>query len=599
MIRDLPNDEQPIEEANLERSVNRDDGEAARRAPITRFDLIAIALIVVAATLVMLPLFLHGFAAGDDSVMHFRRAADFIEALGEGAIYPRWLPRSNYGQGSPVMLYYPPLPYYVVAAFDSLVSNPLLSLKLGCWFALALSGVTMYVFARSLFSRWVSLLAALLYLTASYHLFDVYHRAALSEYWSFAWLPLVLDATLRVASGRGWRAAAYLSISYALLLLTHVTISFELTLLLPVFLLLLTRDLRRIVQAGAGLALGAAMSAIFLVPLQTEISYVRIDRALRIHYVDFFLFQNLRGAFSKHVFPPPEQRRFYLLDGIDLMAVGITLLLAVSAFVIWRNRRVIQASAPGWGLARSAFAIAALSLLLTTRLSAPVWRLVPQFAYIQHPFRWLVVATLGAVLLSGIAASALNGAAVRSKQYTIAFALAVAFNIAISGFVVAKASYDPAEALEERRSVSEVSEYRTVWLDRQKNLDDFTKPAASIVSGEATVTAIDESGARQSYLIDAPDASTIKLRTLYFPGWVARVDGALTEIKPSTEGNIQFSVEPGSHTLSLSFEDTWPRKAGKLVSAAGVLVLIVMLFATSGVAPLRSSASPAVKIREN
>lgn len=551
----------------------------------------AFLVIVAVATLVMLPLFFHGFAAGDDSVMHYQHAAGFIEALGEGAVYPRWLPRSNFGQGSPVMLYYPPLPYYVVAAFDVLVRNPLLSLKLGCWFALALSGVTMYVFARTMLSRWMSLLAALAYLTASYHLFDVYHRAALSEYWSFVWLPLVLDGTLRVASGRGWRSVAYLSVSYALMLLTHVITSFELSLLLPVFLLLLTRNLRRIAQVAAGLALGAAISAVFLLPLQIERGYVRIDRALRIPYADFFLFQNLGGAFSKHVFPPPEHRRFYLLYGIDLIAVGITLLLAVSALVIWRNRQVIQQSVLPFGFARAAFAITALSLLLTTRLSAPVWRLVPAFPYIQHPFRWLVVATLGVVLLSGIAASVLNATADRSKQYVLALTMAVAFNVVISAFVVAKASYDPSEALEERRSVSEVPAFRTAWLDRQKNLDEFEKPAAAIVSGEATVTAIDESGASQSYAIDARMASTITLRTLYFPGWAVRVDGALTEIKPSIEGNIQLSVEPGVHALALNFEDTLPRKAGKLVSAAGVLVLIMMLYTTSTVSA-RKKARP-------
>src|SRR5204863_1044123 len=101
---------------------------------------------------------------------------------------------------------YPPLPYYVVAAFNLIVRNPMLAVCLGCWFALTVSGLTMYRFSRSLLPPAYSLLAALIYTIAPYHLFDLYHRSALSEFWAFAWLPLVADAAWRIARGGGLRA---------------------------------------------------------------------------------------------------------------------------------------------------------------------------------------------------------------------------------------------------------------------------------------------------------------------------------------------------------------------------------------------------------
>jgi len=51
---------------------------------------------VAASLLLMLPAFLHGIPNGDDAAMHYRRHADFIEALREGVWYPRWLPRSSF-----------------------------------------------------------------------------------------------------------------------------------------------------------------------------------------------------------------------------------------------------------------------------------------------------------------------------------------------------------------------------------------------------------------------------------------------------------------------------------------------------------------------
>src|SRR5689334_15513034 len=267
-------------------------------------------LILAASLLLMLPSFLHGIPNGDDAAMHYRRHADFIEALREGVWYPRWLPRSNFHQGTPVMLYYPPLPYYVTAAFNLIVNAPFAALTIGCWLGLLLSGLGMYVFSRRLLPRWVAVLAAVFYMAVPYHLFDFYHRAALSEFWAFAWLPLVLDATHRIVEGRGLRAVLYLAASFAALLLTHVTISFEMGLLLPVYLLLLTRRLSDWLQAAGAMALAAGMSAIFLVPLLFEVRYIRIDRALRIPFDEYFLFRHLGSAFNRHIFPPPEGRRY-------------------------------------------------------------------------------------------------------------------------------------------------------------------------------------------------------------------------------------------------------------------------------------------------
>lgn len=131
-----------------------------------------------------------------------------------------------------------------------------------------------------------------------------------------------------------------------------------------------------------------------------------------------------------------------------------------------------------------------------------------------------------------------------------------------------------------RRSFSsgaEVAEDRTVWLDRQKHLDETLKPAVITTSGAASISVIDDSGRWQNYIVNASTQSTLTLRTYYFRGWVARVDGQSVEVTPSNEGNIQLMIEPGQHTLTLSFEDTWPRTAGKLVSGAGLLALLILL----------------------
>src|SRR5260370_25947756 len=125
-------------------------------------DLVACGGVLLLATAIMLPVFVRGFPTGFDAVKHYRWTSQFIDELRDGTVYPRWLSEANDGQGSPVPLYYPPLPFYVAAAFSLVAGNTLRALSLSCWLALIFSGLSMYALCRSTLSHWISLSAAAL-----------------------------------------------------------------------------------------------------------------------------------------------------------------------------------------------------------------------------------------------------------------------------------------------------------------------------------------------------------------------------------------------------------------------------------------------------
>jgi uncharacterized membrane protein len=261
-------------------------------------------LIIFIASLAALPLFLRNLPVGNDLVLHFRWSEQFFEGLQEGALYPRWLSRANNSQGSPVALYYPPLQFFVASAFKALVKDTFLSLWLSCWLALTLSGITMYGFSKSFLTKRLAVLAALLYVLSAYHIFDLYQGAALSEFWSFVWLPLVLDAIYKITKEQSWRHIARLAIGFALLLLTHLPISFALLLATPIYALILTRDWRRLTSIGAGFVLGSGISALFIVPVALESKYINIGKVLKFDYMNFFLFENMSLALKASFFSP-------------------------------------------------------------------------------------------------------------------------------------------------------------------------------------------------------------------------------------------------------------------------------------------------------
>jgi uncharacterized membrane protein len=519
----------------------------------------------------MIPIFVKGFPEGYDAVRHYRWTSQFIEALRDGAIYPRWLPAANDGQGSPVPLYYPPLPFYVAAGFSAVTGNTLQAISMSCWLALALSGLTMYGFSRSFLSSGLSFAAAAMYMLGPYHVVDLYQGSTVSEFWTFAWAPLLLEAVRRASTRPGLPPIAYLALAYALLVFTHVPLLLLISLTLVIYAALLTRNARELLRIAGGLALGAGIGAIFLIPVLFESRYIRLF--FKFDYREYFLFEHLRTLLSSSRFPSETSTFNYLID-IELVGVVVAALFVVSSLLIAINRRGMQ-DASHAALRRTIWVVTAVGLLMTTRLTAAIWRITPGLSYLFFPYRWLLVASAGTCFLAVLAARTATGDQRWRFVKIGALVIAVILNLAVSALAIWRAPHT-SEGLEGGLSRRDTREYRPIWWYGQLNREFWQSPAL-VESGDADIAATDDSGIKQSYSARARTESVIALRPLYFPGWVARVDGKPIEVGPSLEGHVQITVEPGEHTLTLSFEDTRPRTAGKLVSAFSLLVWLAML----------------------
>jgi uncharacterized membrane protein len=513
-------------------------------------ELFAVGGILLLALCIILPVFLRGFPAGFDAVRHFRWTSQFIDALADGAFYPRWLPSANDGQGSPAILYYPPLPFYVAAGFSLLIRDTLTAMAASCWLALGLSGLAMYAFSRSQLSRGFGFLAATLYMMAPYHLLDLYQGSSVSEFWSFVWLPLVFDAIRRASRTRGLNAVAYLASVYALLVMTHVPVLFLTSLTLVLYALLVTRGVEAFLRVGVGIVLGIGLGGIFLLPVLFETRYVKLF--FKFDYHDYFLFEHIRTALTSPRFPADGTPFTYLLDN-ELIAVGTLALFLASALLAFSRRKITWCC--------SIPPVAAFSIFMTTRLSAPIWSIIPGLSYLFFPYRWLTVASVGTSLLAACCFQALTQAERWRLSRIVVLVMAVVANLAISGLVIMRAANAP-ESLAESLSRRDPREYRPIWWDGQLQREKWQN-AAVVANGDASVQSIDERGIEQAYNIKASEPSLIELRPLYFPGWVARIDSKKTELMPSPEGHVQLVIGPGEQTLSLKFEDTWPRTAGK------------------------------------
>jgi hypothetical protein len=262
---------------------------------------------------------------------------------------------------------------------------------------------------------------------------------------------------------------------------------------------------------------------------------------------------------------------------IDVVGLGLLGMFFVGCLLLWLEWRSGRISAGLSKLGLAVWIVTALSFLMSTRLTAPVWRAIPGLTFLFFPYRWLAAASAGTSFLAAMSIRTVMRGRKRRVLKIAGLAAAVTLNLAISAVVVWRAPYDP-QGLEDGLSRRDTREYRPVWWDGQLQRERWEQPAF-VESGAAEVRTNDDAGIQQSYSINAATESVIAFRPLYFPGWIALLDGKERPIAPSADGHVQLLVDPGEHDATLSFENTRPRTAGVVVSAISLAGLLVMLVA--------------------
>ena len=284
-----------------------------------------------------LPAAWSGFVVTDDSLNHLIMSRHFADQLWAGDLYPRWLSDMNAGLGSPVFQFYGPVPYYFTALFRPLLSDDpegWHQLGLAASLAVIASGFTAYAWLGRLAGRRAALIGAVLYMSAPYHLaVDLYQRFFFAELWGFVWMPLVmLFARGSLRGGAG--ALAGLSVSYALLIMTHLPTTLLFSWVPVAYVLWMAEPGDRLgpfVRVAGGMLLGMGLSAIFLLPAMTTQQYVLFGQMES----GFYYFAN------QFLFYGPRLDDASLNEYLRYLGMIASLMLFVS-FAAWQLGRATQ-----------------------------------------------------------------------------------------------------------------------------------------------------------------------------------------------------------------------------------------------------------------
>jgi len=366
------------------------------------------------------PLFHTGFFPMHDDTQ-VARVFEMGKALKDGMFPVRWVPDLGYGYGYPIFNFYAPLAYYVGGLFTFLGFDALIATKIMMGIGILLSGIFMYLLAREFWGEMGGVLSGLFYLYAPYHALDIYVRGDVAEFWAYAFIPLMFwgfykvfnsprrspSATFEV--GYLWKWVVTGSIGYAGVILSHNLTAMMVTPLLAivVWLYCYTAYRKKNIHTTYYLilttVLGLALSAFYWIPALLELGYTNVLSQIgggadfRDHFVCINQLWESNWGFG-------GSAPGCMLDGMSFMIGKLHIVVPFVVFVLVlisliknkyynfnKNYIVVFLSLAGF----------ALSTFFTLEISRFVWETVPVMAFLQYPWRFLLLASFFTSFLAG------------------------------------------------------------------------------------------------------------------------------------------------------------------------------------------------------
>ena len=449
----------------------------------------------------------------------------------------------------------------------------------------------------------VAVLAVALWVYAPSRLQDVWNIGNLSGFIGTALLPWMFFTLARLIDQPTRRRMVWLALVFGGVILAHqpTTVLAALVIVpaVPVWCGWVARRnghfVRRLAYTIGGLALGAGVAMIFLLPTLAEVGYVKVSLAAEdipsVLRSGFLLPSQL---FMQPAAPDLTDISRGLPDTLGLVGG----LLGGLGFLALLSRRKFP-------LALAWAAILAFCIFLLLDISFGFWLTVPLLDQLRFPARVLRMAVVFLSLLGGASFLLLP-----LRYRGIASAALVALVIAAalptlypSRDVVDYTGITPADEIRYEQATysfggTSYDEFRPIWasrppFDSPPDVEAYaTDPMRiAVVDPHLPGVTIESTGDTSVHVV-TPDTFALSFRHFYFPGWRAMVDGESVDVYPTSDfGLITVDVPPGDHTVTLFRQNTPIENLSALLTLIS-LGIAVILFRKRPAPDLVSQSAP-------
>jgi hypothetical protein len=555
----------------------------------------ALLVLLLGVALASSPLWGAGLPFTVDGTLHLHRSVEFIVALREGVLAPRWAATMFYGQGQPLFLYAPPLYSYLVALPALAGLNLELATKGVIVLALLLGATGAYRFLRGWLTCPLAALGALCFLLAPFRLREIYFQGDLPQLLAMSLLPWWLAALQRFIMRGGrwpWLGATCCGVALVLTHLITTMLHAPVAALWAVGMLLWRRAPRaRWLAVGASFALVLALTAFFSLPLAAGSGAAHLeqgrsgDHSPLHHFVTLGELLSPSLATDANAVNPDYPHNLGLAQWV----------LALPSLWLLRDRRARPLVAAGWLLV-----LGGISLMLP--ISRAVWQTLPLLSFAQFPWRLLGLLALPLAALDAASLSLLRGRRLGAGVALVTVALVVSAmaqlypvtprldytRLALSDLVryevetgtlgtTSSREYLPATVAQLARPSGQIEAF--LRGENPERLDRAALPSGATAALRAMTSV------RHVYALDTATAFQARLFLHDYPGWRATLDGQPAPHTHNENGHILVEVPAGQHVLAVAFEETSTQRLAALLSLAtlgGVMALMVITACTPG-----------------
>ncbi len=520
-------------------------------------------MIAAAAFAVEIPFFFFGTPSGHDVEFHLYSWLEVLAHWRHGVFYPRWAGLAHFGFGEPRFVFYPPASW-MLGSLISAAAPWTLAASIYVWLVLVLSGSSMFALVRRWLGRRDATFAAVLYAVNPYHLVIVYWRSAFAELLAASLMPIMLLLVVEAAEGKR-RVFVPLSLVLAGAWLTNapaaVMIHYSLALLIMYFAWR-QRSLRLLWIAAGAVALGAALSAFYLLPAVFEQKWVNIAEAVSVgsRPADNFLFIHTtdadHDAFNR------------IISSVAVLEMGIIFVAAIVGR-LWRDpKRDVWKGLAVW---------AAACGILMFPVSLVLWKILPKMQFMQFPWRWLLCLSVIFTIFVTVGLRTWWSRGVVCALYVLVIVLAwhhvqspwwdnsadlreMQDNMATGVGYEGTDEYTPAGAV-------------PAAVDKEARNVTVAGPARAAIR----VHRWDAESRTFTAELSAPDQLAVKL--FPYPAWRVEVNGQIIETHARKgTGQMLVPVAAGANRVEIRFVRTWDRTAGACVSFGTALGVLLATF---------------------
>lgn len=464
-----------------------------------------------------------------------------------------------------------------------------------------LSSGAMFVWIRKHYGVVAGLFAATLYTYAPYHSVDIYVRGALSEFFSWIWIPLIFWSIDMLLESLHKKYIVILGIFFALLMLTHTLVMLQLGPLLAIYLLFALIHTRKDVKKkflflGLAFSLGLGLSAYFWLPSIAEKQYTLVDAILTkelanyaIHFVCPMQLWSSPWGYGGSVAGCVDGLSFQM-GKIQTIVGLLGVILSIGIFLKKKNVFPFSVSL-----------IFLSSIFLTLPYSKFLWDFAKPFWYIQFPWRYLLFVAVGSAFLGGFVISFVQ------KRFGRFVAIGCAVVLSFLAIYQVRNYFHPQTYLTktdaEYTSVDDL-QWRVSRMSYEyvpKNVPTRLSPAKTtetvfglndIADGisysanptQLRVKELQSKANLKKYEINVYNTSKnstkeLQINTFLFPGWKIFIDGKeFNNVFSVGYGAIGIGGLPiGKHIVEVRFTDTPIRTTANSITLITGISLIGLL----------------------